>query len=167
MDGGLLAARQAIDDAAGHLTPDVIGRAVAGRWSIGEILEHLTLAFSANADALEKTLASGELRVRRPSWKQTAGRILVLDLGHFPKVKAPVMTVPSGTVDPANSLTAIRAALARVDDVLTRVATRFGDRVAVVNHPYFAGLSVTQWRRLHRRHTIHHMRQVRSILRTT
>ena len=122
---------------------------MAGRWSICEILEHLTLAFSANADALEKTLASGELRVRRPRLKQTAGRILVLNLGHFPKVKAPVMTVPSGTIDPAASLATIRAALVRVDDALSRVAAKFGDRVAVVNHPYFAGLSVAQWRKLH------------------
>ena len=163
MDSRLLAALEAIDSIAGPLAPEVIGRPRDGRWSIGEILEHLTLAFTANAEAIEKTVASGQRRVRRPSWKQTLGRIMVLDVGYFPKVQAPEMTVPTGGVDPAVSLVAIRAGLARVDEALSRAAASFGENVAVVNHPYLAGLSVTHWRKLHWRHTIHHMRQVRAI----
>ena len=159
----LLAALQAIDATIGHLTPDVIGRKRGDRWSIGEILEHLTLAFTISADALEKAVASGERRVRRPSLKQTAARIVVLDLGYFPRVKAPEMTLPSGTIDPAESLAAIRGGLARVDRALTSAAAKFGERVAVLNHPFFAGLSVAQWRTLHSRHTLHHMRQVREM----
>jgi len=163
MDSRLLAALEAIDSTAGPLTPEVIGRARDGRWSIGEILEHLTLAFTANAEALEKTVASGQPRVRRPSWKQTLGRILVLNVGYFPKVQAPEMTVPTGAIEPAESLVAIRAGLRRVDAALSRAAVSFGENVAVVNHPYLAGLSVAHWRTLHWRHTLHHMRQVRSI----
>ena len=138
-----------------------MGARATGRWSIAEILEHLTLAFTASADALEKVLAHDQLRVRRPSLKQVAGRIVVLNLGYFPKVKAPSMTIPSGTIAPAESLAAIRAGLIRVDDVLSRVAAKFGERVPVLNHPFFAGLSVDQWRTLHSRHTLHHMRQIR------
>jgi hypothetical protein len=164
MDARLLAALQAIDSTVGPLPPDVIGRTREGRWSIAEILEHLTLAFTASADALEKVLAHDQLRVRRPSLKQVAGRIVVLNLGYFPKVKAPAMTVPSGTIAPAESLAAIRAGLTRVDDVLSRVAAKFGERVAVLNHPFFAGLSVDQWRTLHSRHTVHHMRQITGTL---
>lgn len=163
MDTRLRAALQAIDDTAGPLAPEIIGRPRAGHWSIGEILEHLTLAFTANADVLEKTLVTGERRVRRPRLKQTVGRLVVLDLGYFPRAKAPEMTIPSGTVDPAASVMALRAALTRLDEALSRVEAKFGARVPVVNHPYFAGLSVAQWRTLHWRHTIHHMRQVRSI----
>ena len=163
MDTRLRTALQAIDDTAGPLTPEIIGRPRDGRWSIGEILEHLTLAFTANADALEKALVSGERRVRRPRLTQTVGRIVVLDLGYFPRVKAPEMTIPSGSVDPVVSVMRVRSALTRLDDALSRAEAKFGDRVPVVNHPYFAGLSVAQWRTLHWRHTIHHMRQVRSI----
>ena len=165
MHAQLQAALAGIEGAAGHLSPDALGRAVDGRWSIAEILEHLTLAFSANADALEKALVSGDLRARVPVLKQTLGRVLVVDLGYFPKVKAPAMTVPSGTVPPEGSLEAIRAALARLDATLTRVAERFGDDALVSNHPYFGGMSVRQWRKFHRQHVAHHMRQVRRITR--
>ena len=161
MNRHLRAAREAIEAAAGHLPVDVIARRSGDRWCIAEILEHLTLAFTANAAALEKALASGEPRARRPSWTQTLARILVVDGGYFPAVKAPEMTVPTGAIPPERILEAIRSALEQLDDTLTRVAARFGADVPVANHPYFAGLTVAQWRRFHRRHTIHHMSQVR------
>ena len=41
---------------------------------------------------------------------------------------------------------------------------RFGDRTPLLNHPYFAGMSVRQWRKFHWRHTVHHMKQVSRIV---
>ena len=38
----------------------------------------------------------------------------------------------------------------------------FGDSVPVSNHPFFAGLTVRQWRKFHWRHAQHHMKQVRA-----
>lgn len=160
MNAYLQSALDAIDDAAGTLPVDVIVRSAAGKWSIAEILEHLTLAFSANATAMEKALVSGELRARRPGARQVLGRVLVLDVGYFPRVPAPEMTRPAGTA-PERSLPAVRDALVRVDDTLTRVAVRFGENVRVANHPYFGGLTVRQWRKFHWRHTRHHMAQIR------
>ncbi|HVL66919.1 MAG TPA: DUF1569 domain-containing protein [Vicinamibacterales bacterium] len=157
----LQAAHDEITRAAGSLPPEVIGRPVHGRWSIGEILEHLTLAFTANAGALEKVLASGELRARRPRLMQRLARVLVVDGGYFPRVQAPEMTRPSGAIAPERGVAAACEGLATLDGVLTRVAARFGERVAVANHPYFAGLSVAQWRKFHWRHTVHHVRQIR------
>src|SRR5688500_8193299 len=98
MNHYLQRARNAIDDAAGRLDVGMLGRKPDARWSIAEILEHLTLAFTANAAALEKALASGELRVRTPTLQQTIGRILVVDAGYFPRVEAPSMTRPTGTI---------------------------------------------------------------------
>ncbi|MGH8638452.1 MAG: DinB family protein, partial [Burkholderiales bacterium] len=43
MDSRLRSAFDAIEQAAGGLTPEVLARPVPGRWSIAEILEHLTL----------------------------------------------------------------------------------------------------------------------------
>lgn len=161
MNAYLRSAREAIDDAAERLSVETLERKTAGRWSTAEILEHLTLAFTANAAALDKALASGELRARRPSLKQTLGRILVVDLGYFPRVEAPSMTRPNGTVPADRALPAIREALEALDATLARVSEKFGVDVLVSNHPYLAGMTVRQWQKFHWRHTRHHMKQVR------
>jgi uncharacterized damage-inducible protein DinB len=167
MDERLQMARDAIDRACGGLSRETIARPVEGKWSIGQILEHLTLAFRAHAVMLERPLASGELRARKPTLAQTLSRIAVVDLGYFPRVQAPEMTLPAGNIPPDQSVTAIREALDLVDAALTRVADRFGETARVSNHPYLSGLSVRQWRKFHWRHTIHHMRQVRELGRRT
>ena len=139
----------------------MLRRPAHGRWSIAQILEHLTLAYSANAAWIDKALQSGQPRVSAPRLKQILGRVLVLDLGYFPKVSAPEMTVPCGSIPEERSLAAIRESLTLLDTTLTRAAERFGADVLVCNHPFLGGLSVRQWRKLHWRHTIHHMKQVR------
>ena len=140
----------------------MLRRSARGRWSAADILEHLTLAFRLNAAALEKALASGELRARPPGLAQKLLRTLVTDIGYFPRAEAPATTQPSGSIAAEHSVAAIREALMSLDDALTRAAARFGADVAVVNHPYFSGMSVRQWRKFHWRHTVHHMRQVRA-----
>ena len=162
MDRYLTLAQEAIDRTAGGLTTAALASPVDGKWSIAQILEHLTLAFTANAAAMEKALASGTLRARTPTVPQRLARVIVLELGYFPRVNAPQATVPSGSIPPDRSVDAILEGLTRVDRSLTAVAERFGEQAAVMNHPYFAGLSVPQWRKFHWRHTLHHMRQVRA-----
>ena len=160
MNPYLQSAFDAIDTVAGKLPGEVIVRPVEGKWSIAEILEHLTLAFEANARAMDKAVASGELRARQPRLRQTLGRMLVVDAGYFPRVSAPETTRPTG-IAPERSLTSVREALIRLDGALTRAAERFGEDVRVANHPYFGGLTIRQWRKFHWRHTNHHMAQVR------
>jgi hypothetical protein len=162
LDPHLRVAREAIDAATGRLSVETLRHPSEGRWSIAQILEHLTLAFTATVAALEQALASGELRPAEPVLKQKLARVLVVDLGYFPKVQAPKMTVPSGSIPVEGCVVAIQEALTALDAVLTRVEVRFGSAVAVANHPYFGGMSVRQWRKLHWRHTVHHMRQVRA-----
>jgi uncharacterized protein DUF1569 len=165
MDSYLRSALHSIEEVTGRLDADAIAPPAEGRWSIADIFEHLTLAFTANAATLEKMLVSGESRARAPRLKERLARILVVDIGYFPRADAPEMTRPRGSIPPGQSVTAIRQAITDLDATLTRVAARFGDGVRVANHPYFAGLSVLQWRKFHWRHTVHHMRQVRARLR--
>lgn len=165
MDAFLRSALAAVDDVVGPLDVDTIARPEVGRWSIADILEHLTLAFTLNAATFEKALASGHVRGRAPALTQRLARILVVDLGYFPRVEAPEGTRPHGSIPADRSLAALRKAIATLDAALTRVAARFGERVLVANHPYFAGLTVSQWRKFHWRHTLHHMRQVQTLKR--
>jgi uncharacterized protein DUF1569 len=161
MDGYLRSALDAIDDAVDDIPSDVITRKDGERWSIAEILEHLTLVFTNNNAALEKALASGELRARKPVLKQTLGRFLVVGCGYFPRVEAPETSRPSGRIPPTNALAAVRDALRLLDSTMSRAAEKFGADMPAVNHPYFAGMSIAQWRKFHWRHTVHHMKQVR------
>ena len=161
MDAYLQAALHAIDAAVAPLDAATIARTTDGRWSVAQILEHLTLAFTGSTSALEKALASGEVRGRPPAWGSWFGRILVIEFGYFPRVPAPERTVPTGSIPAGRSLAAVREALHALDGALTRASARFGDRVLVANHPYFMGMTVPQWRKFHWRHTVHHMRQVR------
>ena len=165
MDSYLKAAWSEIEGATRGLRLDQLARAASepGRWTIAQILEHLLLAFTGNTKALEKALASGEVRGRPPMLKQQMGRLLVVDLGYFPKAKAPEMTMPSGSVPPDQIVDAVRSAIETLDGTLDRVAERFGAGSLVANHPYFGGMTVTQWRKFHWRHAVHHSRQIRRL----
>ena len=162
MDAYLHAALEEIERTVGPLDVATIARPVAGRWSIAEILEHLALAFTGNANTLEKALASGEARGRPPTLAQWLGRLLVIDVGYFPRAGAPERTRPRGGIPPERSLAAVRDAVTVLDATLSRASVRFGDTARVANHPYFHGLTVPQWRKFHWRHTVHHMSQVRA-----
>jgi hypothetical protein len=160
MDTYLRRALEEVERAVGPLDAAAMSRGVDGRWSACDILEHLTLAFRANGSALEKALASGTLKARPPRLSQRAGKLLVIGLGYFPRVEAPEGTRPCGSIAPGGSLAAIRDALAALDATMARAVERFGVEARVVNHPFFAGLTVPEWRKFHWRHAVHHMRQV-------
>jgi hypothetical protein len=160
MDGYLRLALEEIERTVVPLDAAALSRSVDERWSACDILEHLMLAFKANAATFEKALASGTLKARPPRLAQRVGKLLVIDLGYFPRVEAPEGTRPCGSITPSGSLDAIRDALVVLDDTMSRVVARFGVEPLAANHPYFAGLTVPQWRKFHWRHTVHHMRQV-------
>ena len=160
MDAYLQQALDAIERTTAPLDEAAIAAPVPGRWSTAQVLEHLTLAFRANVEAIEKALASGEVRGRPPRLAQRLGRILVIDIGYFPRVQAPERTRPTGSIPAARSVGAICEALVALDAALTRASARFGDRALVANHPYFQGLTVPQWRKFHWRHTVHHLRGI-------
>jgi Protein of unknown function (DUF1569) len=161
MDGYLRRALEEVERAVSSLDAAAMVRSVDGRWSACDILEHLTLAFKANTAAFEKALASGTLKARPPRVSQRLSKLVVMDLGYFPRVEAPETTRPCGSITPEGSLAAIRDALTTLDTAMTRVVERFGAHALAANHPFFAGLTVPEWRKFHWRHTVHHMRQVR------
>jgi hypothetical protein len=161
MDAHLKQALDAIEQATVNLTAEQIGRPVPGKWSVAEILDHLRLAFEANARALERVTESGQPRARRPRAVEWLARTCVIDIGYFPRARAPEQTTPGKSVPPGQIVDAARQALVAVDAALTKAAARFGEHTPIVNHPYFAQLTVHQWRKFHWRHTAHHMKQVR------
>jgi hypothetical protein len=161
MDRYLQRTHDEIVAATTHLTVEQLARSAGGKWSPALILEHLTLAFRLNVSALEKALAAGDTKARRPTFGQWAARVLVLDVGYFPRADAPEAVVPSGSIAPAEVRAAIAAALVELDAALTRAAERFGEGTPLLRHAFFAAMTVPQWRKFHWRHASHHMKQVR------
>ena len=159
-------AQAEIDRTLATATAADLDRVRQGTWTAAHIVEHLTLGFMGTRAALEKALASGELRAKRPELRQHLARVLVNDVGYFPRVEAPKLTTPTGSIPAEHSRQAITEALAAMDAALTSAEARFGAAALVANHPYFAGLTVAQWRKFHWRHTRHHMRQIRALLAT-
>ena len=166
MDPFLRRADESIRASAGHLRIETLAHPSEAGWSGLDILEHLTLAFRANAAAMRKAVESGTTRGRQPSITQALGRFLVINLGYFPRVKAPEATIPTRAIAPEQALQAILDGLATLDEAMTLAHNRFGPRALVANHPYFGGLTTPQWAKFHWRHTVHHMKQLRKRVRT-
>jgi len=162
MDVYLKRAQEEIAAATAQLTVEQIAREIPGKWSIALILEHLTLTFRLNVGALEKALAAGETMARRPTLYQWLSRVLVIDVGYFPRARAPELVTPSGSIPPEQTRAAIAEALTALDAALARAAGRFGARTPLLKHAFFAAMTVPQWRKFHWRHVRHHMRQVRA-----
>lgn len=131
-----------------------------GKWSPAEILEHLMKSFSGTTYILTRAVEQGQSKARPDTWKQRFGAFVVVRLGYFPTGRqAPEHTRPS-VVPPAEVAQQVRRALMDLDDAAARCAARFGERVKVANHPILGAFNLHQWRRFHRIHTRHHMKQI-------
>lgn len=152
--------RQGIRTAIEGLSPQDADAAPAGKWSIAGIVEHLDLAFSLNARALERRLAAGVPKASRATWVQRIGRLLIVQFRYFPPGReSPAGVVPTGRplADVARDLDAHLAAL---DQRLTECERTFGPRRRIMDHPVLGPFSVADWRRFHWIHTRHHLRQI-------
>lgn len=134
-----------------------------GKWSTAEILEHLTLAYSRTAERM-RPLLERELPIF-PSRTliQWVGGIFTLRLGVIPVArKAPEALHPVG-MTAAEVRTRIEESLSQMDQVIDRCEQRFGCNKRVMAHPFLGALSTSEWRKFHRVHTLHHMKQVQML----
>jgi len=130
-----------------------------GKWSAGDILEHLTLTFSGTVKGMQRMLASTGAGVQKRTLKDRLSALIVVEIGYFPSGrKAPEMVVPQGT-DASRAVETIVSNLKEMDAVLSEVERKKG-RSARVPHPVIGPLTIEQWRKFHLTHTKHHMKQI-------
>ncbi len=153
-------ARQAIQETIRNLNPGQMSWHPEGKWSATEVLEHLCIAFSGTVRGLQRCLDSGAPSATPPSLYQRFGKALVVDIGYFPPGRpAPDFTKPKGK--PCEQVQAeILQNLDAMDEVLRRCEQDFGAFTKLVDHPVLGAFSVRDWRRFHRIHTLHHMKQI-------
>jgi hypothetical protein len=133
--------------------------APAGKWSIADILEHLSITYVSSMNGvIAKVLASGP-RVTPPVFKQRVGTFVVTGLRYLPSGrKAPEFTRPKGRTT-ENILTDIRRSLPELEGGLAECERRYGDR-KIADHPILGPLTARQWRKFHCVHTRHHLKQI-------
>jgi hypothetical protein len=149
-----------IERTTSGLTPADLDRRAPGKWSSAGILEHLALTFDGTRRNFQKCLDTGARRVTRPTLYQRLGALYVIELGRIPRgVEAPDRTVPKG-VPAGDVMGMLRRSLAAMDAAMAGCEARFGRRGWIASHPLLGPLTLRQWRRFHRVHARHHLRQI-------
>lgn len=134
-----------------------------GKWSIAEILEHLSLTYTGTKLVFDRCLQAGRTSATEPTLKDRLGAFVVTRLGYLPNGRqAPLPTSPKGRSGDA-VLTGIREDIAGMDDAIQRCEQRFGSDLKLVNHPILGPLNAGEWRRFHCVHGRHHLRQIRRL----
>jgi len=134
--------------------------AAPGNWTYGQILEHLRLAFVGTTKGILKVMEGGRPLGGKPTLKDRMQTFWVTKLGRMPSGRvSPEQTVPKEGLA-AGSLRRFYDALVAMDATLADAERRFGGRVKLLDHPILGPLSAKDWRRFHRTHAKHHLKQI-------
>lgn len=132
------------------------------RWSVVEIIEHLSRAYSGTAKGFERCLEKGAPLASAASLKQRMQQFVLFQLGVFPEGRqAPKSIIPTGELDLNAVLAAVPRDLTRLDESANRARGQLGSG-RMLDHPILGALTVDQWLRFHEVHTLHHARQIAS-----
>ncbi len=133
------------------------------KWSVGEILEHLSLTYTGTKIVFDRCLQAGKPSATTPTPKDRLRTFVVTRLGYMPAGRqAPAGTRPKG-VPPEKVLADIGTNIAAMDHSIGECERRFGKRVKLVNHPILGPLTASEWRKFHCVHGRHHLRQIRRL----
>ena len=131
-----------------------------GKWSVVEIVEHLTRAYSGTAKGFERCLEKGAPLATPATLKQKIQQFALIDLGYFPRGRqAPKHIIPTGELDLHAVIDAVRRDLARLDEAAMKTKQALGPG-KMLDHPALGALTVDQWLKFHVVHTEHHARQI-------
>jgi hypothetical protein len=132
-----------------------------------DVIEHLLLTYRGTVAHAEKYRIRGLSTQKKADWKQTAARIVVVGLGHFPRgMRSPEFVFPgrsdmAGTDGDALAVL-LNEELTRLDLELLRCQEEFGDH-PFAPHFRLGPMSPAQWRRFHLVHGLHHLKQLARI----
>ena len=134
-----------------------------GKWSSAEVLEHLALSYSGTAKGMRQVLQGDAPKLRPATWKERFSITVVVEAGYFPAGREAPKQVTPRESNPEQILRRIQANLSEMDKAIGECEQRFGGKAVVLLHPVLGPLSLNQWRKFHRVHCLHHMKQIRSL----
>jgi hypothetical protein len=130
------------------------------KWSVVEIVEHLTRAYSGTAKGFERCLEKGAPLASPTSIAQRLRQFALINLGFFPEGRqAPKHIIPTGELDLNAVLDAVKRDLARLDEAAIKTKQALGTG-KMLDHPILGPLTIDQWLKFHVVHTRHHARQI-------
>jgi hypothetical protein len=131
------------------------------KWSVVEIVEHLSRAYSGTAKGFDRCVEKGGPLASTTTVKQHVSQFVVINLGLFPEGRqAPKHIIPTGELDLGGVLDATRKNLEWLDQSAIKTRDALG-RGKMMDHPILGAMSVDQWLAFHVAHTHHHARQIR------
>lgn len=131
-----------------------------GKWNCAQILEHLLLSYTATTKGALQAMQAGKPLGGKPTLRDRVSTFYVAGLGFLPSGRmAPKHTTPNNGTG-LDSLRNFNDALVAMDATLADAEKRFGSRVKLLDHPVLGPLTAREWRRFHRTHARHHLKQV-------
>jgi hypothetical protein len=154
------AIRRLLLDVTQGMDPAALAQHPEGKWSVAQIVEHLSRTYSATVRVMQKCIEAGQPVATRPSPYHRVAAFLVTGVGYFPSGrKAPGFAEPVG-IAPDQVLSDVFANLARMDDLISQCESRHGSVTPIADHFILGPLSAAQWRKFHFLHARHHSRQI-------
>jgi hypothetical protein len=139
--------------------------APAGKWTSGQILEHLLLSYTGTTKGLLKAMDAGRPLGSKPSWPDRGRTFLVTRFGILRgRRTSPRHTTPTEGLE-LGSLRRFYDALVAMDATLSDAERRFGASVKLLDHPFLGPMNAKEWRQFHRAHARHHLRQMAELMR--
>ena len=160
MDSHLQRLHNAVTSATRDLRREQLERHPEGKWSTGEILEHLHHTYTGTTKGMQLCLDDGKPRARARTLKERLQIFVVIEAGYFPEGRtAPERTRPRGM--PALDICQqIARNIGEMDEVIAQCEARFGKRTLVLDHPIIGPLTCKQWCKFHWVHGRHHVKQM-------
>ncbi len=134
-----------------------------GKWSVAEILEHLSLTYSGTKIVFDRCLQAGKPSATRATAKERLRAFVVTRGGYMAGgFQAPKGAIPRG-LRPEAVVSAIANNLSAMEESIRQCEKHFGRNVKLVNHPILGPLTAAEWRKFHCVHGRHHLRQIRRL----
>ncbi|HWI16727.1 MAG TPA: DinB family protein [Vicinamibacterales bacterium] len=132
------------------------------KWSVAEVVEHLSRAYSGTAKGFERCVEKGTPLASATTLKQRVSQFAVINLGWFPEGRqAPKHILPTGEVSIGAVIEAAAKNLQWLDDAAIKTRSALGTG-KMLDHPILGALTVDQWLAFHVSHTHHHAKQIRA-----
>jgi hypothetical protein len=160
MDTRLKKLTRALESAVEGMSGEQMSWHPPGKWCAAEVLEHLYLTYTGTIKGFERLLQSGQPTATATSLKDRWRTLMIVGVGYFPTGrKAPRVAEPRGLPkeEVRNEWT---RKIEEMDAIIAHCEARFGQGIALLDHPALGPLTGKQWRKFHLVHGMHHRKQL-------
>ena len=157
--------RREVERVTSTMSPDDWRYAPPGKWSCAQILEYLLLSYTATTQGTQSALQRGKPLGGQPTLKDKLATFYVAKMGWLPSGRSAPKTSHPANGSGVESLRQFNDALVAMDATLANAEKRFGRVAKILDHPVLGPMNTKDWRRFHRAHARHHLKQIPKPLR--